>query len=114
MLPDSLFTRIAKREIPAKFLHEDEHCFVIADLAPKAPFHALVIPRLPVSSLEAALPEHAPLLGHLLLTAKRVADAAGCGGAFRVVTNSGAGAGQSVPHLHLHVLGGRPLGGDFA
>ena len=113
-MPDTIFHNILRREVPATFLHEDDRCFVIKDVHPQAPFHALVIPRLPVSSLEAALPEHAPLLGHLLLTAKRVADAAGCGGAFRVVTNSGAGAGQSVPHLHLHVLGGRPLGGDFA
>ena len=111
---DSIFTRIAKREIPATFLHEDEHCFVIRDVAPKAPFHALVIPRRPLASLEAAAPTDAALLGHLLLVAKRVADAGGCGAAFRVVTNSGAGAGQSVPHLHFHVLGGRPLRGEFA
>ena len=113
MLKDSIFTRIARREIPATFLHEDEHCFVIKDIAPKAPFHALVIPRLPIESLEDAAAAQQALLGHLLLVAKKVADAAGTGHAFRVVTNSGPDAGQSVPHLHFHVLGGRPLGGEF-
>ena len=110
MVPDTLFTKIARREIPAKFVHEDADCFVIEDIAPKAPFHVLVIPRLPIPSLGAARPEDAPLLGHLLAVAKRVAEAAGHGGAFRVVTNSGAGAGQTVPHLHFHVLAGRALG----
>jgi histidine triad (HIT) family protein len=107
---DSVFQKIARRDIPATFLHEDDLCFAIRDIAPQAPFHALVIPRLPIVSLADALPEHQALLGHLLLVAKRIADAAGCGGVFRVVTNSGRAAGQSVFHLHLHVLGGGPLG----
>ena len=114
MIRDTLFTKIAKRELPATFVHEDDECFVIRDIEPKAPFHVLVIPRLPIPSLGQALEAHQALLGHLLLTAKKVAEAAGCGGAFRVVVNSGVGAGQSVPHLHLHVLGGAPLTGDVA
>ena len=119
MIHDSIFTRILKREIPATFVHEDEHCFVIRDIAPKAPFHVLVIAKLPIVSLETVTLDQQALLGHLLWVAKRVADAAGTGHAFRVISNSGPAAGQSVPHLHFHVLGGHEAGGrpmtpDFA
>ncbi len=106
MIKDSIFTRILRREIPATFLHEDEHCFVIRDIAPQAAFHVLVISKLPIVSLGTATLEERALLGHLLFVAKTVADKAGHGGAFRVITNSGAAAGQTVPHLHFHVLAG--------
>lgn len=109
MTKDSIFTRILNREVPAKFLHEDEHCFVIADIAPKAPFHVLVISKLPIVSLGTAAPEQRPLLGHMLYVARTVAAKAGHGSGFRVLTNSGASAGQSVPHLHFHVLAGDPF-----
>ena len=108
MTSDSIFTRILKREIPATILHEDEHCFVIKDIAPKAPFHVLVISKLPIVSLGAATLDQRPLLGHLLCAAKLAAERAGYGDGFRVVTNSGVAAGQSVPHIHLHVLAGWP------
>ena len=106
MTNDSIFTRILKREIPATFLYEDEHCFIIKDIAPRAPFHVLVISKLPIVSLGTATLDQRPLLGHMLCAAKIAAEKAGHGGAFRVVTNSGALAGQSVPHLHFHVLAG--------
>lgn len=106
MTKDSIFTRILKREVPATFLHEDEHCFVIEDIAPKAPFHVLVISKLPIVSLATATPAQRPLLGHMLYVARTVAAKAGHGAGFRVMTNSGASAGQSVPHLHFHVLAG--------
>lgn len=106
---DTVFGKILRGELPATFLHQDDRCVAIRDVAPRAPLHALVIPRKPLVSVAAATAEDAALLGHLLLVAAKVAADAGHGGAFRVVTNAGEGAGQSVPHLHLHVLAGRPL-----
>ncbi len=105
----TLFEKIIARELPAAFLHEDEHCVVISDIQPQAPLHALVIPRKPIPRLYDATPEDQALLGHLMLVANQVAEKAGYAEAFRVVMNNGAGAGQSVFHIHLHVLGGRPL-----
>ena len=109
MSSDTIFGRILRNEIPAKRLHEDDRCIAIADVRPQAPLHALVIPKKPIVSLAEATPDDAALLGHLLVVAREVAEAAGHGDAFRVVANSGAGAGQSVMHLHLHVLAGRPM-----
>lgn len=108
-MPDTIFHRILRREVPATFLHEDDLCFVIRDVHPQAPFHALVIPKATLESVGASTDADAALLGHLLIVARKVAQAAGHGHAFRIVTNSGAGAGQSVPQLHLHLLAGRPL-----
>lgn len=109
MSSDTVFGKILEGRIPARRLHEDEQCIVIADVNPQAPFHALVIPRRPIVSLAEATEGDAALLGHLLVVARQVAEKAGCGSAFRVVANAGAGAGQSVLHLHFHVLGGRPM-----
>jgi histidine triad (HIT) family protein len=109
MSSDTIFGRILRNEIPAKRLHEDEHCIAIEDIRPVAPLHALVISKKPIASLAEATPEDAALLGHLLVVARKVAEAAGHGDAFRVVANSGAAVGQSVMHLHFHVLGGRPM-----
>ncbi len=105
----TLFERIADREIPAAFIHEDEHCFAIKDINPQAPLHALVIPRKLIVKLSDSKPEDQALLGHLLLVANKIAAEAGYAGAFRLVVNNGAEAGQSVFHLHVHVLGGRPM-----
>lgn len=105
----TLFEKIIDREIPASFVHEDAQCVVIKDVNPTAPMHLLVIPRKPMPRLCDATPEDQALLGHLLLVANKVAAEAGYGEAFRLVVNNGAAAGQSVFHLHLHVLGGRPL-----
>jgi histidine triad (HIT) family protein len=108
-MADTVYARILRGELPATVLHTDDRCVAIADIDPQAPLHALVIPRKAIPSLADAAPEDRDLLGHLLLVARRVAEQAGHGKAFRVVANSGADAGQSIPHLHLHVLAGRPL-----
>jgi histidine triad (HIT) family protein len=105
----TLFEKIIDREIPAAFVHEDERCVAIKDVNPQAPMHVLVIPRKPMPRLCDAVPEDQSLLGHLLMVANKVAADAGYGDAFRLVINNGAASGQTVFHLHLHVLGGRPL-----
>jgi len=105
----TLFEKIADREIPATFVHEDEHCFAIKDINPQAPLHVLVIPRKPIVKLSDSKPEDQALLGHLLLVSAKIAADAGYANAFRVVINNGAEAGQSVFHLHLHVIAGRHM-----
>ena len=105
---DTIFARILRGEIPCDTVHSDEHCLAFRDVAPQAPVHLLVIPRKPVPRLADAGEEDQALLGHLLLVAARVARQEGLED-FRLVVNSGAGAGQTVFHLHVHVLGGRPL-----
>ena len=103
----SVFTRIMAGELPADLVYEDEQCLVINDIYPQAPVHMLVIPRKPLVSLADAEAEDAPLLGHLLLVASKVAREAGIADGFRLIANNGRGAGQTVFHLHFHVLGGR-------
>lgn len=105
-----LFCRIMAKEIPADLVYEDESAVVIRDVNPQAPTHLLVIPQEHLESLDDARQKDEALLGHLLRVAARVANAAGLAeGGYRTVINNGAGAGQSVFHLHLHVLGGRPM-----
>lgn len=105
-----LFCRIVVSEIPADLLHQDELCVVIPDINPQAPTHLLVIPREHLESLDEASRKDEAMLGHLLRTGARVANEHGLtDGGYRTVINTGAGAGQSVFHLHVHVLGGRPL-----
>jgi histidine triad (HIT) family protein len=105
---DTIFGRILRGEIPCDQVYADEQCLAFRDVAPQAPVHVLVIPRQPIARLDQAGPEHAALLGHLLLVAARVAEQEGLSG-FRTVINSGAEAGQTVFHLHVHVIGGRSL-----
>lgn len=107
-MAETIFGRILKGEIPAPLLHSDEHCIAIADINPAAPFHVLVIPRKPLVNVGAAGAEDTELLGHLQLVGAALARKAGWP-EFRMLTNSGADAGQSVMHLHLHVLAGRSL-----
>ena len=104
----NVFARILRREIPAQLLHDDEHCIAFRDIAPQAPLHLLVVPKRPLRSLGDASAADAAALGHLLLTASALAKQAGHPDA-RIVINQGAGAGQTVFHLHVHVLAGRPL-----
>ena len=107
---DCLFCKIIAGEIPADFVHQDDRCVVIRDTNPQAPTHALVIPREHLESLDEASQKDEALLGHLLRIGARVANEAGHGeNGYRTVINTGAGAGQSVFHLHVHVLGGRPM-----
>lgn len=107
----TLFEKIAAREIPADIVYEDEHTVAFRDLHPIAPTHVLVVPRLPLSGLSGAGTEHILVLGHCLNAARLVAAQLGLEpGGYRVVINNGEDAGQTVPHLHLHLLGGRPMG----
>jgi histidine triad (HIT) family protein len=108
-VPDTIFGKIARGEANADVVYEDDRALAFRDLTPQAPTHILVIPRKPIDRLSAAGEDDASLLGHLMLVARRVAADAGLED-FRLVVNNGAGAGQSVFHLHLHVLGGRPFG----
>ncbi|MBV6522729.1 MAG: Purine nucleoside phosphoramidase [Gemmatimonadaceae bacterium] len=108
MVHDCLFCRIVRREIPATVVAEDEHCLAFRDIAPKAPTHVLVIPKVHVRTLDDA--DDASVVGRMLLMAARVARDEGIAAAgYRTVVNTNAGAGQTVFHLHAHVLGGRPL-----
>jgi histidine triad (HIT) family protein len=107
-MSDTVFARIARGELPARIVHEDDRCLAFHDVDPKAPVHLLVIPRRPIERLSCAEPGDEELLGHLLRVASRVAREAGLAD-YRLVVNDGPGAGQTVFHLHLHVLGGRPL-----
>jgi histidine triad (HIT) family protein len=106
----NVFARILRGEIPADVVYEDQHCLAFRDVSPQAPVHCLVIPKQPLAKLGDASQEQSELLGHLMWAATEVARRTGCDDAFRVVVNHGEAAGQSVFHLHLHVLGGRPLG----
>src|SRR5215212_9192726 len=107
---DCIFCKIVAGEIPATLIFEDERAVVFRDINPQAPTHALVIPRAPVASLNEASEGDESLLGHLLLVAARVArDEGHADGGYRTVINTGAGAGQTVFHIHVHLLGGRRL-----
>jgi histidine triad (HIT) family protein len=109
-MADTIFGRIIRGEIPARIEHEDGLCLAFHDVAPQAPVHVLVIPRRPLPSLAAATPDDADLLGHLVLVATQLATKLGLSGGYRLVVNCGRDGGQSVDHLHVHLLGGRPLG----
>ncbi len=107
----TLFERIVAREVPARIVYEDDQALAFHDVRPQAPVHILVIPKKPIARLGEAAPEDQALLGHLLLTAARVAADAGLKTTgYRLVINHGPHAGESVPHLHCHILGGRHLG----
>lgn len=111
MTAKTLFTRIIEGEIPAELVYRDERCVVLRDIAPQAPVHLLVIPVEPVGGIQHAEWGHESLLGHLLLTARSVARAEGLDvDGYRLVINAGEAGGQTVPHLHVHLLGGRQLG----
>ncbi|HCF26708.1 MAG TPA: histidine triad nucleotide-binding protein [Cyanobacteria bacterium UBA11049] len=106
---DTIFGKIARREIPADIVYEDETAIAFKDVNPQAPVHILVIPKQPIPGLSDAESQDRDLMGHLLLTAKRVAQQAGLDNGYRVVINTGADGGQTVYHLHLHILGGRQM-----
>lgn len=105
----TLFERIIARTIPAEIIHEDDLCIAIRDINPQAPAHFLVIPKTVIPRIAEAQPEQSALLGHLLLTAAALAKKEGLAEGFRVVINNGPDGGETVPHLHVHVLGGRKL-----
>jgi histidine triad (HIT) family protein len=107
MSDSCLFCRIVRGEIPARIVREDEHTVAFRDIDPKAPTHVLVIPRVHVASLDEA--RDPALVGQVMLAAAEVAASEGIAGGYRTVINTGADAGQTVHHLHVHVLGGRKL-----
>ena len=106
----TIFQKIIDREIPAKLAHDDEHCIAIHDVNPQAPVHVLIIPKRHIARVGGATTADQALLGHLLLTAAGVAKKLGVAeSGYRLVINSGRDGGESVPHLHVHLLGQRPL-----
>ena len=103
----SLFTRIVQGEIPSEILYQDDLCFVIADIHPQAPTHLLLIPLQEIPRLVDANKDHQSLLGHLLLIAGKMAQKFGIGDSFRLVVNNGEDAGQTIFHLHMHIMGNK-------
>ncbi len=105
----TLFQKIADREIPGNFEYEDDLCFAIHDIEPQAPIHVLIIPKIPIPRIGEAKPENQSLIGHLLLIAGKVANGLELEAGFRIVINNGPQGGEAVPHLHVHLLGGRQM-----
>lgn len=105
----TVFKKIIDGDVPAKLIYQDEHCLAFRDIDPRAPTHILVIPRKEIRSLAEVEEQDAGLLGHLMIAISRIAKEQGLDNGFRVVTNSGKWGGQSVDHLHFHLLGGRQL-----
>ena len=106
----TLFEKIIAREIPASIVYEDDLVLAIRDISPQAPVHVLIFPKQPVPRVAEATTADQPLLGHILLKAAEVADKVGLKkGGYRLVINNGADGGETVPHLHCHILGGRHM-----
>lgn len=108
-MSQTLFEKIIAREIPAEIVFEDDHCLAFRDISPQAPTHVLVIPKKPIPSIDALESEDAALMGHLWQVIRDLAAQLELGGGYRVVVNCGADGGQTVDHLHFHLLGGRTL-----
>lgn len=108
-MSDTIFGKIIRREIPADIVYEDDLALAFKDITPQAPVHILVIPKKPISQISEAQAEDQELLGNLLLTAQKVAAEAGLGNGYRLVINNGSDGGQTVFHLHIHILGGRAM-----
>ena len=109
MLQHNIFAKIIDRTIPANIVHEDTLCLAFHDINPKAPVHVLIIPKKEIRTHDDIQQEDAPLIGHLHLVAISVAGKLGLEPGYRIVINCKEGGGQEVPHLHLHLLGGRPM-----
>lgn len=109
MSDKTIFKRIIDGEIPANIVYEDELCLAFHDIAPQAPVHVLVIPRKEIRSLDELTDEDKELVGHLMLVVQKIADQLGVAGGYRLISNCGASAGQSVDHLHFHLMAGRDL-----
>jgi len=110
VMADNIFTKIIRKEIPAKIVYEDDRALAFRDVNPQAPVHILIVPKKGISRISEATIEQEPLLGHLLTVAAEIARQEGIDGTgYRLVINKGAHAGESVPHLHLHLLGGRQM-----
>ena len=108
-MAETLFTKIINRQIPAEIVYEDIHCIAIKDINPQAPVHLLLIPKKPIDRLSNAQAEDQALLGHLMLAVGKITRELKIENSFRLAINNGADAGQSVFHLHMHILAGRAL-----
>ena len=108
-MSDSIFTKIKNKEIPGNVIYEDDKCFALEDINPQAPVHILIIPHKEIAKISDSTPEDKELLGHLLLVSKTIAQKYELENNYRLIINNGAGAGQSVFHIHLHLMGGRSL-----
>ncbi len=109
-MTETIFSKIIRREIPADIVYEDDQCLAFHDITPQAPVHILVVPKKNIAMLSDATADDEGLLGHLINTAGMIAQREGHGDAFRLIINNGKGAGQTVFHLHVHILAGRALG----
>jgi histidine triad (HIT) family protein len=109
MLTDNIFLKIIKREIPAKIVHEDDQCLAFLDVHPQAPVHILIIPREEIRTHADLAEKHQALLGHMHLVAARLAKEQGLGDGYRLIINCDEAGGQTVPHLHMHLMGGRSM-----
>jgi len=109
MLQDNIFQKIIERKIPANIVYEDERCLAFKDVNPQAPVHVLIIPKKVIATHADITDADAALLGHLHLVAKKLAEQLGLQAGYRLVLNCKEQAGQTVPHLHLHLLGGRDM-----
>jgi len=109
-MPETIFSKIIDRKIPARIEYEDDRCLAFHDVAPQAPTHVLVIPKKPIPSLADLEAADEALVGHLFMVATQLAAKLGLGNGYRLVVNCGRDGGQSVDHLHVHLLGGRSLG----
>jgi histidine triad (HIT) family protein len=108
-MSETIFSKIIRKEIPADIVYEDDLALAFRDVHPQAPVHILIIPKQPIESIDQANDSDAALLGHLLLIVKRVAAQEGLAKGYRVVINTGEDGGQTVFHLHLHLLGKRAM-----
>ena len=105
----TIFTKIINKEIPADIVYEDDLSLAFRDISPQAPTHVLVIPKREIASLDALQPDDSALMGHLFAVVQKVASQLGLSDGYRTVINCGVNGGQTVDHIHIHVLGGRPL-----
>jgi len=108
-MAETIFSKIIDRKIPARIEHEDDRCLAFHDVAPQAPTHVLVIPKKPIPSLADLEPADEALVGHLVMVATQLAAKLGLGDGYRLVVNCGRDGGQSVDHLHVHLLAGRAM-----
>ena len=108
-MDDCLFCKIIAGEIPSNKVYEDETVYAFRDIAPQAPTHILVIPKAHIGSCNEVTPDNAAVVAHIFTVIPKIAAAEGLTNGYRVVSNCGSDAGQTVPHLHFHILGGKPL-----
>ena len=109
IMSDSIFTKIKNKEIPGSIIYEDDKCFALEDINPQAPVHILIVPHKEIAKISDSTQEDIELLGHLILASKTIAQKYELENNYRLIINNGAGAGQSVFHVHVHLMGGRSL-----